>query len=250
MDQDLEVDADELVPEVIAVSTRFTRPLNGDSPNPRLHIFATDARRYVRATANHYDVIVADNFHPARSGSGALYTLEHFAAVKARLSQAGLFCQWLPLHQLDLATLASITGTFLQVFPHGAALLANNGLDTPVIGLVGRRDDGRFDPTAVAQRLADGYIDIQGLRLTCLQAAWRLAEDLPAGTEVATAAFWAAEAGHRVAHTAVHVHGGVGIDMDHPVHRYFITAKQVEFELGGATAQLLTIGRELADSPA
>jgi alkylation response protein AidB-like acyl-CoA dehydrogenase len=103
---------------------------------------------------------------------------------------------------------------------------------------------------AVAQRLADGYIDIQGLRLTCLQAAWRLAEDLPAGTEVATAAFWAAEAGHRVAHTAVHVHGGVGIDMDHPVHRYFITAKQVEFELGGATAQLLTIGRELADSPA
>ena len=103
---------------------------------------------------------------------------------------------------------------------------------------------------AVAQRLADDYIDVQGLRLTLTQAAWRLSEDLPAGTEVATAAFWAAEAGHRVAHTAVHVHGGVGIDMDHQVHRYFITAKQVEFALGGATAQLRAIGRELADSPA
>lgn len=103
---------------------------------------------------------------------------------------------------------------------------------------------------AVAQRLADDYIDIQGLRLTLTQAAWRLSEDLPAGTEVATAAFWAAEAGHRVAHTTVHVHGGVGIDMDHQVHRYFITAKQVEFALGGATAQLRAIGRELADSPA
>lgn len=99
---------------------------------------------------------------------------------------------------------------------------------------------------AVAQRLADGYIDIQGLRLTLQQAGWRLSEDLPADTEVATAAFWAAEAGHRVAHTAVHVHGGVGIDMDHPVHRYFITAKQTEFTLGGATAQLRVIGRELA----
>lgn len=103
---------------------------------------------------------------------------------------------------------------------------------------------------AVAQRLADDYIDIQGLRLTLEQASWRLSEDLPAGTEVATAAFWAAEAGHRVAHTTVHVHGGVGIDIDHPVHRYFITAKQTEFALGGATAQLRAIGRDLADTPA
>lgn len=103
---------------------------------------------------------------------------------------------------------------------------------------------------AVSQRLADDYIDIKGLRLTCEQASWRLSEDLPADSEVATAAFWAAEAGHRVAHTTVHVHGGVGIDTDHPVHRYFITAKQTEFALGGATAQLRIIGRDLADTPA
>ena len=103
---------------------------------------------------------------------------------------------------------------------------------------------------AVSQRLADDYIEIKGLRLTLEQASWRLSEDLPAETEVATAAFWAAEAGHRVAHTTVHVHGGVGIDMDHPVHRYFITAKQIEFALGGATSRLLVIGRDLADTPA
>jgi 3-oxocholest-4-en-26-oyl-CoA dehydrogenase beta subunit len=103
---------------------------------------------------------------------------------------------------------------------------------------------------AVGQRLADGYIDVKGLRLTMTQAAWRLSEDLPADTEVATAAFWAADAGHRVAHTIVHVHGGVGIDTDHPVHRYFLAAKQTEFALGGATGQLLKIGRELADTPA
>jgi alkylation response protein AidB-like acyl-CoA dehydrogenase len=102
---------------------------------------------------------------------------------------------------------------------------------------------------AVGQRLADGYIDVKGLRLTLTQAAWRVSEDLPADTEVATAAFWAADAGHRVAHTIVHVHGGVGIDIDHPVHRYFLAAKQAEFALGGATAQLRRIGRELADTP-
>src|SRR4029079_19004646 len=59
---------------------------------------------------------------------------------------------------------------------------------------------------AVSSRLADGYLDIKGLRLTLTQAAWRLSEDLPADVDVASAAFWAAEAGHRVAHTTVHVH--------------------------------------------
>jgi alkylation response protein AidB-like acyl-CoA dehydrogenase len=102
---------------------------------------------------------------------------------------------------------------------------------------------------AVAQRLADAYIDLEGVRLTLWQAAWRLSGDLPCTTEIATAKFWAAEAGHRVAHTAVHVHGGVGIDVEHPVHRYFLAAKYNELTLGGATAQLLHIGESLIDSP-
>ncbi|MFV8177269.1 acyl-CoA dehydrogenase [Mycobacteroides chelonae] len=111
---------------------------------------------------------------------------------------------------------------------------------------------------AVAQRLADGYIDVKGLRLTLWQAAWRVSEDAPASgrdphpalVDVATAKFWASDAGHRVAHTAVHVHGGVGIDEDHPVHRYFLAAKRGEFASGSATEQLRRIGRELADTPA
>jgi alkylation response protein AidB-like acyl-CoA dehydrogenase len=103
---------------------------------------------------------------------------------------------------------------------------------------------------AVSSRLADDYINVKALRLTVTQAAWRLTEDLPADIDVNTAAFWAADAGHRVAHTAVHVHGGVGIDLDHPVHRYFLAAKQTEFAVGSATGQLLRIGRELADTPA
>jgi 3-oxocholest-4-en-26-oyl-CoA dehydrogenase beta subunit len=60
---------------------------------------------------------------------------------------------------------------------------------------------------------------VEGIRLTLWQAAWRLAAGLPAETEIATAKFWAADGGHRVARTAVHVHGGLGIDMDGVVHR-------------------------------
>ncbi len=102
---------------------------------------------------------------------------------------------------------------------------------------------------AVAQRLADAYIDVEAIRLTMWQAAWRLEAGLPCDAEVATAKFWAADGGHRVAHTAVHVHGGVGIDVSHPVHRYFAAAKRHEFALGGATAQLRRLGSVLAASP-
>ena len=99
---------------------------------------------------------------------------------------------------------------------------------------------------AVAQRLADAYIDVEAVRLTMWQAAWRLSAGLPSDTAVATAKFWAADAGHRVAHTAVHVHGGVGVDTSYPLHRYFVAAKHNEFALGGATAQLRRIGAALA----
>ena len=103
---------------------------------------------------------------------------------------------------------------------------------------------------AVAQRLADAYIDVEAVRLTLWQAAWLLAAGSRPGPEVAAAVasakFWAADAGHRVAHTAVHVHGGMGIDTSYPVHRYFVAAKRAEFTLGGATAQLLRLGDVLA----
>jgi acyl-CoA dehydrogenase len=100
---------------------------------------------------------------------------------------------------------------------------------------------------AVAQRLAEAYIDAEAVRLTLWQAVWALDSDASsAGLAVATAKFWAAEAGHRVAHTAVHVHGGMGIDTSYPVHRYFTAAKHHEFALGGATAQLRRIGSALS----
>jgi 3-oxocholest-4-en-26-oyl-CoA dehydrogenase beta subunit len=99
---------------------------------------------------------------------------------------------------------------------------------------------------AVAQRLADAYIDVEAIRLTLWQAAWRVDQGLPSPMEIGTAKFWAADAGHRIAHTAVHVHGGVGIDLDHSLHRYFLAAKHNEFSLGGATTQLRRIGAALA----
>ncbi len=99
---------------------------------------------------------------------------------------------------------------------------------------------------AVAHRAADAYIDTEAVRLTARQAAWRLAEGLPAAEQVAIAKFWAADGAHRVVHAAQHLHGGIGVDTDYPVHRTFRWAKHLELTLGGGTAHLRRLGALLA----
>jgi len=148
-DPGLQVDVAELLPEVIQASAHFT------PPGVRLHAVAADARRYVRASAGTWDLVVSDNFHPARSGSGSLYTVEHFQAVRARLNPGGLFCQWLPLHQLDLPALRSIVRSYLAAYPQGQALLATNSLHTPVLGLVGGTGRVLYNADTVRRRLQD-----------------------------------------------------------------------------------------------
>jgi alkylation response protein AidB-like acyl-CoA dehydrogenase len=101
---------------------------------------------------------------------------------------------------------------------------------------------------AVAHRAADAFIDSSAVKLTTDQALWRLSNAELATAEVATAKFWAAEGGQRVVHAAVHLHGGVGVDRDYPLHRCFLQAKQIELQLGGSTRQLLDLGRHLAAS--
>lgn len=99
---------------------------------------------------------------------------------------------------------------------------------------------------AVRQRAADAYIDVEAIRLTLWQAVWCLDAGQEAGEEVATAKFWASDGGQRVVHAAQHIHGGIGVDVDFPLHRYFVWAKQLELMLGHSTAQLLRIGRSFA----
>jgi spermidine synthase len=153
IDPALHVDAVELVPEVISATRHFESSFAPNADRSRLQLLTADARRFVRTTTERYDVIVSDNFHPARSGSASLYTVEHFASVRERLAEGGLFCQWLPLHQLDLDTLRSIVRSYMTVYPHGSAILATLSLDTPTIGLISRRDGEPFDLKQVRERL-------------------------------------------------------------------------------------------------
>jgi alkylation response protein AidB-like acyl-CoA dehydrogenase len=102
---------------------------------------------------------------------------------------------------------------------------------------------------AVSQRTADTYINKEAIKLTAWQAAWRLDAGVPAAAQVDAAKYWSAQGGQDVLLAAHHLHGGVGVDRDYPLYRYFLLAKQLELDLGSETPTLVHLGELIADTP-
>lgn len=100
----------------------------------------------------------------------------------------------------------------------------------------------------VALRAADAFIDIRAMEATLWQSAWRLDAGFDATRAAKVAKWWASEAGQRVVHATQHLHGGMGADVDYPVHRYFLWGKTIELTLGGPGMQLASLGADLAEA--
>lgn len=98
----------------------------------------------------------------------------------------------------------------------------------------------------VAMRVADMLVDVEAMRTTLWQALWRLDNGLPAEEETTIAKFWASEGGERVASSAIHLHGGIGVDTDYPLHHYFLRSKVAELTLGSASWQIDRLGAQIA----
>jgi spermidine synthase len=162
---ELEGDGVELVREIVAVMPAFEPENRAPAQSPQLQVYIADARRFVVASAARYDVIIADLFHPARDGAGMLYTREHFAAIQQRLAPGGLFCQWLPLHQLDDVMLRLIVRTFLAVFPDTELWLLRDNVDAPVAGLITSNRTAQYSSRWIESRLAHGPLATELRRL-------------------------------------------------------------------------------------
>jgi len=173
-------DGVELLPEVVETMPQFSPFNEAVRTNSQMHVFVADARRFVQTTTNAYDVIVGDLFHPARDGAGSLYTLEHFRGIRARLAPGGLFCQWLPLHQLDDETFAVISRTFLEVFPGAQAWLLRFNVDTPVVGLIGSTEAITYAPDWIEKRPESPLLS-ERLQKLALNDSLRLFGNLLAG---------------------------------------------------------------------
>lgn len=147
----------------------------------------------------------------------------------------GTTAQWL-LDRVELALAAIQLG------------VGSGAVQQAVTYLNGRHQFGRPLATfqAVNHQLADCYIDLEAMRVTLWQAAWLLAEGQELGTSVLVAKWWATDGGQRVVHRTTHVHGGMGVDTDYPVHRHLLWGKQIGATLGGSASDLARLGAQLA----
>ena len=107
------------------------------------------------------------------------------------------------------------------------------------------REIGSFQ--GVSLRAADAYIDVEAMRSTMWQAAWQIDNSESPLKAAAIAKWWACMGGHRVSHTCQHLHGGIGSDIDYPIHRFFLRLKHIAMTLGGANEQLSILGTLIAD---
>ncbi|CAD5377683.1 Acyl-CoA dehydrogenase [Pseudomonas sp. OF001] len=101
---------------------------------------------------------------------------------------------------------------------------------------------------AVQMSMADAHIAVEALRSALWQLVWRLDAGLPATAEALATKYLACEAGHLVGHKAQHVHGGIGVDLTYPIHRYLYWSRALGITLGGSAATLERLGDWLANN--
>ncbi|HKP60972.1 MAG TPA: fused MFS/spermidine synthase [Polyangiales bacterium] len=112
------VDVAEIEPAILTVAKRCELVNERALDNPKLHVHLGDARELLAVSREQYDVIFSEPSNPYRAGVASLYTREFYAAVQKRLSERGLFVQWLQAYDIDSDSIRSVYATLGTVFPH------------------------------------------------------------------------------------------------------------------------------------
>lgn len=164
------IDAVEIVPEVIPALEFFQGPYGNLLQQPNITFHSADAVTFLARNKKRYDLIVGDLYFPWTDGASALYSREHFEHARDRLASGGVFCQWLPLHQMRFREFARIATTFRRVFEQTFLVLCDSESVNPIVGLVGSIDVLTLDPDALDVRIRNskacaqlGLLDAMGL---------------------------------------------------------------------------------------
>jgi len=122
---DVTVEAVDIVPDVRDAMSLFGKENDNVLQRTNWRLIADDGRHFLKVSPQHYDVITADATHPAAAESWVLYTQEYYQLVKSKLTDKGVFAQWLPLHNMAPADYLSALRTFRGVFPEALLLFTN-----------------------------------------------------------------------------------------------------------------------------
>lgn len=128
---DLERSAVELSQGAINSASSWFVPLNRNVLH-QTKVERDDVRHFLSASRDQYDVIIGDVFHPDLAGSSSLLSVQQFQRVRNRLSDNGLFVQWLALNQFDIKSLNVVFNSFQRAFPDAQIFL--DGMHLALVG--------------------------------------------------------------------------------------------------------------------
>jgi spermidine synthase len=183
----------ELEPATIRGSRFFEHVNNHPLEDPRLHLVIDDARTYLRVTPNRYDIIVSEPSHPWVPGVANLFTREFFQLGHERLTDEGVFVQWLQIYQLSTDSLRSVLATFQETFPHVLVFRVEGATKGKDLLLVGSRTAMTMADMKlrVSERIRDPRVAAElarvGLKSEADVNAWYVCDETRLGPAVAGA---------------------------------------------------------------
>ncbi len=175
----------EIEPLIPPAAEVYFGPENYDVlKDPRVEIIIDDARHYLLATDEKFDIITSDPIHPWVKGAGALYSKEYFELCKERLNPGGVVTQWVPLYESRLDAVKSEIATFFQVFPHGTIWGNQDEGEGYDVVLLGQEGSLSVDVDALQARLdREDYTEV-----------WYSLNDVSLGSAVALLSTYAGRA--------------------------------------------------------
>ena len=184
-----EVTCVELEPATIRGSRYFDRVNNRPLSDPRMRLVIDDARTYLRVTPNRYDIIVSEPSHPWIPGVANLFTKEFFEMSRDRLSEQGVFVQWVQIYQLSTESLRSVLATFHKVFPHVLVFQVSGvakGKDLILVGSNVALNLDRLPERITDQRIASELVRVN-LKSEADVRSWYVCDELRLAPAVAGA---------------------------------------------------------------
>jgi spermidine synthase len=183
------VDCVELEPATIKGSKFFEHVNNQPLNDGRVKLIIDDARTYLRVTPTRYDIIVSEPSHPWVPGVANLFTEEFFQLGRGRLTDTGVFAQWLQIYQMSTNSLRSILATYQKVFPHVAVFRVGGAARGKDLILLGSMKPINLE--LIKERLQDAKISTELARVNMATEeevrAWYVCDETKLGPAVAGA---------------------------------------------------------------
>jgi alkylation response protein AidB-like acyl-CoA dehydrogenase len=147
-----------------------------------------------------------------------------------------------PVHRVNQLALAAI-GAFASGLVAGALRLTADYV-------ANRHQFGKPLSTfqTVAAQLAEVYIASRTMSLAAVSVVWRLSVGRDADDDLDVLGYWVASQAPPVMQICHHLHGGMGMDIDYPMDRYYSTIKDLTRLVGGPSYRLDLVGAQCSSN--